>query len=218
VHGRSQQGVSPPAPAPLLPAFADLRDHLDNGDVVFFAGKSRFSRSIKRLTRSHWSHVALVARPPGRAPLLWEATLDSDLADVATGEMAPGVNLYDLEGWIRHYGGETAIRRLHVERTDVMRQALLAFYLEARGRPYERNRLELLRSVLHGPLRNRKARTASFFCSELVAEAYQRMGLLEARPPSNTYTPHDFSPERKKPLPLQLGATLGELVWVCKPE
>jgi hypothetical protein len=209
--------VNEPELAGLLPAFEELRPTLDSGDVLLFSGESRFSRGIKRLTGSHWSHSALVARPRAGGPLLlWEATLDTDLADVATHEIAPGVHLYDLEHWLHHYGGETAIRPLRVERTEAMRAALLTFYYEARGRPYERNRLELFRSVYDGPLgENRKADLTSFFCSELVAEAYQRMGLLLTPPPSNEYTPHDFSSERKTPLPLQLGATLQPevLVW-----
>src|SRR5262245_9664253 len=200
-----------PELAALLPAYDELRPTLDSGDVLLFAGESRFSRGIKRLTRSHWSHSALVARPHAGGPLLlWEATLDTVLADVATHEIASGVHLYDLERWIRHYGGETVIRPLRVERTETMRAALLAFYDEARGRPYERNRLELFRSVYDGPLgQNRKEDLTSFFCSELVAEAYQRMGLLPASPPANEYTPRDFSSERATPLPLQLGATWG---------
>lgn len=203
--------------ADLLPAFEDLRSTLDSGDVLLFAGESRFSRGIKRLTGSHWSHSALVARPHAGGPLLlWEATLDTDLADIATHQIAPGVNLYDLEHWIRHYAGETAIRPLRVERTDAMRAGLLEFYREARGRPYERNRLELLRSVYDGPLgANRSADLTGFFCSELVAEAFQRMGLLPATPPSCEYTPHDFSSERKSPLPLLLGADFGPEVLVC---
>lgn len=211
--------MTEPAMAALLPAFDELRPTLDSGDVLLFAGESRFSRGIKRLTRSRWSHAALVARHgAGGQLLLWEATLDTDLPDVATHEIAPGVNLYDLERWIRHYGGETAIRPLHVERTDAMRAALLAFYQEARGRPYERNRLELFRAVYDGPLgKNRSEDLTGFFCSELVAEAYQRMGLLPEKPSANEYTPHDFSSERRKPLPLQLEATLGPEVLVCQP-
>jgi hypothetical protein len=210
--------MNEPEVTPLLPAFEELRGTLDCGDVLLFAGESRFSRGIKLLTRSHWSHSALVARAhPDGPPLLWEATLDTDLADVATHEIAPGVHLYDLEHWIGHYGGETAIRPLRVERTDAMRAALFAFYQEARGRPYERNRLELFRAVYDGPLgRNRKEDDTSFFCSELVAEAYQRMGLLPEKPPANEYTPHDFSSERRTPLPLMLGATMGPEVLVCQ--
>jgi hypothetical protein len=34
---------------------------------------------------------------------------------------------------------------------------------------------------------------SSLFCSELVAEAYQKMGLLTEQLPSNEYIPKDFS-------------------------
>ncbi len=210
--------MSESEPAALLPAYAEVEAILDSGDVLLFAGESRFSKGIKRLTGSHWSHAALIVRKPGSPPLLWEATLDTDLADIATHEAAPGVHLYGLEHWLRHYGGETALRRLRVERTPAMQSALLAFYQEARGRPYERNRLELLRSVYDGPLgRNRKEDDASFFCSELVAEAYQRMGLLPATPAASEYTPKDFSTDRKQPLPLLLNAALDPELWVCRP-
>jgi hypothetical protein len=224
IHGFHRQFLAKevamiePEPGALLPAFDELRPSLDSGDVLLFAGESRFSRGIKRLTGSHWSHAALVARARADGPLLlWEATLDTDLADVATHEVAAGVHLFDLEHWIRHYAGETAIRPLRVERTDAMRAALLAFYQEARGRPYERNRLELFRSVYDGPLgKNRKEDPSSFFCSELVAEAYQCMGLLPPTPLANEYTPHDFSSERKAPLSLLLGAELHPEVLVCR--
>jgi hypothetical protein len=212
--------MNEPELATLLPAFDELRPTLDSGDVLLFAGESRFSRAIKRLTGSHWSHSALVARAKAGGPLLlWEATLDTDLPDVTTHEIASGVNLYDLEHWIRHYAGETVIRPLRVERTEAMRTALLAFYQEARGRPYARNRLELFRAVYDGPLgKNRTDDLSSFFCSELVAAAYQRMGLLPASPPANEYTPHDFSSERKQPLPLLLGATWGPEILVCQSQ
>jgi hypothetical protein len=79
-------------------------------------------------------------------------------------------------------------------------------------RPYEQKRLQLLRASRR---RNRTKDLSSFFCSEFVAEAYQRMGLLPPKPPSNNYTPRDFSSEREDSLPLLLGATLGQEVVVC---
>lgn len=207
--------MSAPRPAELLPAFDELRPTLDSGDVLLFAGESRFAHGVKRLTHCHWSHSALVARAGGRL-LLVEAALDNDLADIATHQVASGVNLFDLEEWLRHFGGETAIRPLHVERTEAMRTALIDFVREVHGRPYERNKLEMLRAEYDGPLgANREEDLTSFFCSELVAEAYRRMGLLPDDPPANEYTPRDFSSERKTPLPLLLGATLGPEVLVC---
>lgn len=210
--------MNEPELATLLPVFDELAPSLDSGDLVLFGGVSRFCRAIQRFSGCKWSHVALVARPRAGGPiLLWEATLGTDIADLVTHEISPGVHLYDLAHWIRHYGGETAIRRLTVERTDKMRLALLAFYYEARDRPFERNRLEFLRSVYDGPLgRIRREDPSSFFCSELVAEAYQRMGLLPAAPPANEYSPRDFSEQCKQPLALQMGAALGPEVLVCR--
>jgi hypothetical protein len=210
--------LNEPVHATLLPTFDELAPTLDSGDLVLFGGVSRLCRAIQRLSSCQWSHVALVARPRAGGPLLlWEATLGTDIADLVTHEISPGVHLYDLAHWIRHYGGETAIRKLNVERTDKLRLALLAFYYIARERPFERNRLEFLRAVYDGPLgRNRRKDPSSFFCSELVAEAYQRMGLLPARPPANEYTPRDFSSDSKRPLALPQGATLGPEVLVCR--
>lgn len=210
--------MNEPELATLLPAFDELAPTLDSGDLVLFGGVSRFCRAIQRFSGCQWSHVALVARPRAGGPLLlWEATLGTDIADLVTHEISPGVHLYDLAHWIRHYGGETAIRKLKVERTDKLRLALLAFYYVARDRPFERNRLEFLRSVYDGPLgRNRREDPSSLFCSELVAEAYQRMGLLPASPPANEYAPRDFSSEAKRPLALQLGAMLSAEILVCR--
>jgi hypothetical protein len=47
---------------------------------------------------------------------------------------------------------------------------------------------------------------SSLFCSELVAEVYQKMGLLTEKLPSNEYIPKDFSTE--KSLSLELGYSL----------
>lgn len=209
--------MSAPTLATLLPAFDGLRNTLDTGDVLLFAGNSPLCRRIQRFTGSRWSHSALVARPHAKGPLLlWEATMAADLPDVATHEIGPGVRLFDLEQWLRYYGGETVIRPLRVERTPEMRGALLEFYHEARGRPYETSRMELFRSFYDGPLgANRSEDDNSYFCSELVAEAFQRMGLLPAAPAANEYTPRDFSTERRTPLPLQCGAVWGDEVLVC---
>ena len=41
------------------------------------------------------------------------------------------------------------------------------------------------------------------------------MGLLPLQPPSNQYTPKDFSSDRPTPLPLLMGASLEPEVLVC---
>ena len=54
-------------------------------------------------------------------------------------------------------------------------------------------------------LRNDKEDLSSLFCSELVAEAYQHMGVLDPKKSSSEYTPDDFSSARDSNLELKTG-------------
>lgn len=62
-----------------------------------------------------------------------------------------------------------------------------------------KNKLELIKAAYGGWLGDNKENLSSLFCSELVAEAYQRMGLLpevgsaHKVKPSNEYTSRFFS-------------------------
>lgn len=200
----------------LLPSFQELLPNLKTGDLILYGGDSPLCKRLKRITGSRWSHVAMIARlHQDERPLLWEATANSDLEDVLTGKIQPGVQLVDLENWIVHYAGETAIRRLQVDRTKEMESSLIAFFKEVHGRPYELSRLELLKANYDGLFGgNRQEDLSSLFCSELVAAAYQKVGLLAGKPPSNEYTPRDFSNERQPPLTLLRGAHLEDEVIV----
>ena len=70
---------------------------------------------------------------------------------------------------------------------------------------------ELVRAVWDGPLGGNEEDLTSLFCSELVAEAYQSMGLLlpneQGGAPSNEYTPSYFCHTRPLDLigPWELG-------------
>ena len=71
---------------------------------------------------------------------------------------------------------------------------------ELRGRAYERNKFELIKASSDGAFRNKAEDLSSLFCSELVAESYQRLGLLTEEKPSNDYAPVDFSHDRMESL------------------
>jgi hypothetical protein len=135
----------------------------------------------------------IVRLSPEDEPLLWEATGTPGMADLVSGDQGGGVHLVRLEEWVARYGGDIAVRLLLAERTAERLEAFRAFFALVHGRPYERTYTQALRSVFDGfLLRNRREDLTSLFCSELVAAAYQRLGLLPMEPPSNTYTPHDF--------------------------
>jgi hypothetical protein len=204
-----------PREAPRPVPYADLRDRLDSGDLVLFSGKSDISEKIKFLTRGSWSHVGMVVRTaPAAEPLLWESSTLVDVADVDLGRPNEGVQLVPFADRLATYEGDVAVRQLVVKRTPVFRLALEEVREEMRGRPYECRQLEMFRSAYDGPFGTNYEDLSSLFCSELVAEAYQRLALLPPDRPSNEYTPKDFSSERRPRLRLLGGARLGKEVLV----
>jgi hypothetical protein len=108
------------------------------------------------------------------------------------------------------------VRQLkHVRRTDPFLTALDSFVSDVDGLPYSITLGKLLR-------REPGASTDNFFCSELVAAAYMRVGLLDGERHSATaFYPSDFNEHNStRLLDLQQGAELGPelLVEFKKPE
>ena len=154
--------------------------------------------------------------PESQAAFLWESTTLTNLKDAIDGRVKRGVQLVLLSDRVRTYDGEASIRHLHGYTVDNHSYLnLMQFRQEVRGRAYEQDKLELIRAAYDGPFGHNQEDLSSLFCSELVAEAYQRLGLLQQPPqglPSNEYTPRDFA----RDINLQQGASLGtaiEISW-----
>lgn len=175
---------------------------LKTGDIVLFAGKSGTAESIKWVTLSRWSHVGLVLRlPQYDYPCLWEATTDATLACLETGRRRPGVQLVSLEARLQEHDGDVACRRLELELEGSALEQLASLRQRLRGRAYESNVLELMGAAYDGPFGEQVENLVELFCSELVAAAYQAIGLIGAGgKASNEYVPADFS-ERWERLP-----------------
>jgi len=65
---------------------------------------------------------------------------------------------------------------------------------------YETSQAELTKAAYDGPFGRNAEDFSSVFCSELVAEAYQTMGLVrdERTKAANEYTPADLSEKGEK--------------------
>jgi hypothetical protein len=172
--------------------YETIRPSLQTGDIVLFRGKGGISRWIRRwcsllrgLKPTWASHVGMVIveREYGRVMLLESTSIRGGIK---------GVRLVALGDMLADYKGDARVRHLKHE------LPLLAFDSKASsfargvlGRPYERSLLELMRSAW-SHVRNKSATPESLFCSELVAMAYQALGLLPVSPSANNYTPEDF--------------------------
>lgn len=198
--------------------YDQIRRSIKTGDIVLFSGKGAVSEWIKRFSRSKWSHVGMALRAyDWDMLLLWESTTLTSVADVEAGRVVRGVQLVPLSERLKTYPGKIAVRHLSQEIAALMWGRLLRFRKRVSGRPYEKNYIQLIKAAYDGPFGENKEDLSSLFCSELVAEAYQQMGLLADGPkdlPSNEYTPRDFSAEARQPLKLLRGYSLGKEILV----
>lgn len=205
--------------------YESIRHNLSTGDIVLFSGKGPISASIKLVTKSKWSHVGMVVCLDEYDFItVWESTQLGNIKDLETGKFKKGVQVVPLSLRLTHYDGEIAIRHLqnvNLSSSDI--QELMRFRKEMSGRSYEKNTLELLKSAYDGPLGENTEDLSSLFCSELVAESYQKLGLLPSNIASNEYTPANFSTESNLELlkgrlsdeiylPRTIGASVAALV------
>ncbi len=190
-----------------------IRGYLKTGDIVLFSGKGGISAGIKWGTLSRWSHVGMIlSLEEYDFVTIWESTTISNINNLETNLPKKGVQLVPLSSRVNKYKGDIAIRQLngvHFSANNI--KDLMALRREVSSRPYEESTMELIRAAYDGPLgHNNEEDLSSLFCSELVAEAYQRLGLLNDKKPSNEYTPADFS--EKKGLKLLNGSLGQEIV------
>ncbi|MEO0966166.1 MAG: hypothetical protein AAFY08_13740 [Planctomycetota bacterium] len=199
-----------------MPRYADLRDDLKTGDILLFAGEDKFSQGIRLVTGGIWSHVAMVVvlELPGEQTMVaaWESTTLSPVKDLWSGKEHKGVSLVSLSDRVAKQVGRIAVRPLSDPIDEPMEAALWEARKLMARRPYERDFIELAKSAYDGPFGTNREDLSSVFCSELVAEAYQGMALLpdveDGGPPSNEYTPRDFSTSALNPLELMNGYEL----------
>ncbi|WP_193164737.1 YiiX/YebB-like N1pC/P60 family cysteine hydrolase [Microbulbifer hainanensis] len=196
-----------------MPSYNSLRETLKTGDIVIFSGKSAISNIIKLFSGGKWSHVGMVLRLKefDNAVLLWESTKLNNIPDIETLAATKGVQLVPLSQRVVTYEGEIKVRQLNKVIGQKMQNKLAECRKQLSRRPYERSEIELLKAAYDGIGGASSGEDlSSLFCSELVAEAYQAMGLLPEYPhglPSNEYTPMDFSSRRS--LKLAEGYELG---------
>lgn len=186
-----------------------IRDELRTGDIVLYSGSAAISTVIKLATSNRWSHVGMVVYLPDcRLVSVWESTKQGTrLRDLDSGQVRKGVQLVPLSDRLITYRGSVAVRRLQdADLQEGVYSRLWRLREDLRTRPYEKDKIELLKAAYDGPFGRNEEDLSSVFCSELVAEAYQALGLLGSRRPSNEYVPADFSSSRQ--LPLKKG-TLG---------
>jgi len=171
---------------------------LKTGDILLFSADGLYSNVVKSFTRSKWSHVAMIINNAQHDRLaIWESNSEKDAQDLLTGNYEEGVRLVCFNERINAFNGKVSVRRLEgALLNEQLIEALDHLMVRVMNKPYEKSKAQLLGAVPKSHLiGNKKEDLSSLFCSELIAEAYQELGLLPCDISSNTYTPSDFSTE-----------------------
>lgn len=157
---------------PVIP-YEKIRDNLKTGNIFFSSGSYAFSGIIQRLTKSTWSHVAVVYK-------------DEELGRVMVLEAEPAVGirlipmskyLRDYKGKKRPYKGQIAIAKINI---DVEKEKLnrgISFGLDELTRPYDNFEIVriMMRILLHI---SRRERNRNYICSELVRDIFAKAGII----------------------------------------
>lgn len=167
---------------------------LTSGDVLLYHGQHPLHLRQQEVTGCPWSQVGLVlCLSINTQPHVFESTKLSVCQDVKQGNIIHGVQIVRLRDRVDSFEGEVAVRRLLPPLSTHRIFRLRAFAEEVHGRPFNESKWVAARAFFR---RNAPSDRSSFFCSELAAEAYQRIGLLPAPPTglsANNYIPADFS-------------------------
>ena len=153
--------------------YLKIREHLKTGDIVFCSGSYTFSGIIQNLTKSVWSHVAVVYK-------------DEELGRVLMLEAEPQIGirliplstyLHDYKGSKRPYKGEIVIARLYNDLPKEQINKGISFGLDALTRPYDN--YEIFRIMIRILFRiTKRERNRSYICSELVRDVFAKSGVI----------------------------------------
>ena len=153
-------------------AYDEIRNSLRTGDMVFCSGTYFFSKAIRLITRSVWSHVGIIYRDDflNRIFILESETMIGV-------RLAPlSKYLKDYHGRRKPYRGRMFVARLEPEPDDESLKIAVSFGMDQLTKPYDN--WEILRIALRILLGiGRKSRDRKYICSELVYEAFHKAGL-----------------------------------------
>jgi hypothetical protein len=149
---------------------AALLNVLKTGDLVLFTGQGLARGLFKWFGRTAWMHVGLVLRgPEDTEPMLWEAGHEGPRRGTLVGRLAARMT---------QFRGRMSVRCLDRPLASAQCRCLEALRREMAERARPRGLLDLMGAADDGWLGTSRDHLGDPTDAELVAEVYQRLGLL----------------------------------------
>lgn len=150
-----------------------IRSELKTGDLFFGSGSYLFSGVIQRLTKSTWSHVAVIYK-------------DEELGRVLVLESEPFVGvrliplskyLYDYQGSRKSYKGQIALAKLAIPLDKEALNRGISFGLDELTRPYDN--YEIIRIMIRIYFKiTKRANNRAYICSEFVRDILENSNII----------------------------------------
>lgn len=192
-------------------AHEGILDSLKTGDLVLLAPAPPAPWLPGWLGGRRWKHVALVIRDDQSEPMILETA--------PAGAASSGVRLRRLVKRLATHSGRISVRRLNRALSSAQCERLDAWRREIEGRQRRRSLMDLMGAGEDGWLAGEPAALGTPLPGELVAEAFQRIGLLDGPGrglPARAYTPQRFA--EREDLRLKQGYELRPEVRLDRPE
>ena len=157
---------------PVVP-YEKVREYIKTGYVFFSSGSYAFSGVIQKLTKSVWSHVAIIYK-------------DEELGRVLILEAEPYVGirliplskyLKDYKGTNRPYRGEVVLAKLNFDLDKEHLDKAVSFGLDELTRPYDNWEIIRIMSRILFKIGKRE-KNRNYICSELVRDCFSKAGVI----------------------------------------
>ncbi len=123
------------------------------------------------MTGSKYDHIALLLRYSNGKIVIFESLRETGVT-VTDWDKFVNMKWHDLYHKIMH-------RKLYYPKTQEFVESLEDFVRQTIGKPFKINATKLFRKKNESDNAEKIKQDKSFFCSELVATAYKRVGILD---------------------------------------
>lgn len=191
--------------------YSEVKDSLKTGDLILFHGRLKIGEFIEAVEGCEWSHVGMVIKSEdigisaSDKLLLWESNDLTNLKDEVLNKSKTGPMLVDLYERMltdikENYDNMFKIRYLkYNDKVNVkeMLDNLKSFIFSVHTDNFPKSEFKMIEDFLEGRILNKNFNPKEFFCSELIAATYMKMGILPENLSPNSYEPIDFSGKGK---------------------
>jgi len=184
--------------------------------VALFSGNEVFSKAIRKVTKSSYSHVALLLHETTKDPSDSEGwyvySANGSASQMMAENMMPQVQLEKWTTTVPGYAGVVATRLLKFDAVVPTSQVITELVDKYIGMPYENQMFIMLKAMNRSNVESDKSANSAF-CSEICYRFLAAAGVLEDTEVPENVWPKDFSDESDR---LKLLGAIWEAVVLIK--